>query len=70
MPEKKERKKQATITDMNRVSEDQDTTCEITDLNCVEGQESETEELSINKMNPDTEDKSCDITNLNCEDDA
>ncbi|MDO5033649.1 MAG: hypothetical protein Q4D97_02310 [Eubacteriales bacterium] len=64
----KPEKVQASISDMNRVSEDEDTTCDITNLNCMDEQEYTQEELHIIKQNMENEDTTCEITDMNCED--
>ncbi len=61
-------KVQADITNMNRLTEDENTTCGITDMNCTDNQETAKEKLDINKLNPGKDDSTCEITDMNCED--
>lgn len=61
-------KVQADITNMNRLTEDEDTTCGITDMNCTDNQKTAKEKLHINKLNPGMKDSTCEITDMNCED--
>jgi hypothetical protein len=59
-----EEKKNLGITNLNGVTDDEDTTCGITDLNCVDGQEASYKITDLNSV--DEKDTTCDITDLNC----
>lgn len=54
------------ISNMNGATDDEDKTCGLQDMNCLEGQEPKPH--SLNNMNGDTsaEDKTCGITDMNC----
>lgn len=54
------------IANMNGATDDEDKTCGLQDMNCLEGQE--VKPHSLNNMNGDTsaEDKTCGITDMNC----
>ena len=54
------------IANMNGATDDEDKTCGLQDMNCLEGQEAKPH--SLNNMNGDTaaEDKTCGITDMNC----
>lgn len=55
------------ITNMNGISTDDDRTCALSDMNCLEGQEEQS--FSITDMNAVTqdEDTSCSLDDMNCE---
>lgn len=55
------------LSNMNGVTENDDKTCAITDMNCVDG-EAETKTASLQDMNNMTgeDDKTCGITDMNC----
>ena len=54
------------ITNLNGVTEDEDTTCGINDMNCLSEDEDTT--CSINDMNcvAEDEDTTCGINDMNC----
>jgi hypothetical protein len=54
------------IANMNGATDDEDKSCGLTDMNCLEGQEPK--KHSIDNMNGDTsaDDKSCGLTDMNC----
>lgn len=54
------------ISNMNGDTNNEDKTCGLTDMNCLEGQEEKSH--SITNMNGDTsaDDKSCGLTDMNC----
>ena len=55
------------ITNMNGITTDDDRSCALNDMNCLEGQEEQS--FSITDMNAVTkdEDTSCSLDDLNCE---
>lgn len=60
-------KKKLDITNMNGMTDDQDTTCGLNDMNCLEeGQDVKT--CGLNDMNcvEDEEDKTCGLNDMNC----
>lgn len=61
------KKKNSNWSNLNQVSEEENVSCGINDMNCIEGQKAEEENLSINKMNPDKENANCSITDMNCD---
>ncbi len=69
MAEKKESKIKSGlgITNMNGISSDDDRSCALNDMNCLEGQEEQS--FSITDMNAVTkdEDTSCSLDDMNCE---
>lgn len=64
---KKEIKSSLGITNMNGISSDDERSCALNDMNCLEGQEEQT--FSITDMNALTEDEgtSCSLDDMNCE---
>ncbi len=54
------------IANMNGATYDEDKTCGLQDMNCLDGQEPKSH--SLNNMNGDSssEDKTCGITDMNC----
>lgn len=54
------------IANMNGATDDEDKTCGLQDMNCLDGQEPKSH--SLNNMNGDSssEDKTCGITDMNC----
>ena len=54
------------IANMNGATDDEDKTCGLQDMNCLDGQEPKSH--SLNNMNVDSssEDKTCGITDMNC----
>lgn len=55
------------ITNMNGISSDDDRSCALNDMNCLEGQEEQS--FSITDMNAmaKDEDTSCSLDDMNCE---
>lgn len=54
------------INNMNGDTHDEDKTCGLTDMNCLEGQEAKPH--SLTNMNGDTSEneKTCGLTDMNC----
>ena len=54
------------ISNMNGATDDESKSCDLQDMNCLEGQEEKSH--SITNMNVDTaaDDKSCGLTDMNC----
>lgn len=53
------------ITNLNGMSEDNDTTCGLNDMNCVETEESTSSITNMNSTSTD-DDTTCSFTDMNC----
>ena len=60
--------KKTSINNMNGMTQEDDKTCGITDMNCEEQEKPKGASIiNMNRMTHD-DDKTCGLTNMNCED--
>lgn len=60
-----EKEKNLDITNLNGMSSDDDTTCGLNDMNCVETKETASSITNMNSASSD-DDTTCNFTDMNC----
>lgn len=61
-----EKKNSLGLTNMNGISADDDRTCALTDMNCLENQEEKTFDLTDMNAAAQDDDTTCALTDMNC----
>ncbi|MBD5132887.1 MAG: hypothetical protein HDT38_00210 [Clostridiales bacterium] len=64
---KKEIKSSLGITNMNGITSDDDRSCALNDMNCLEGQEGQGFSLTDMNAAAKDEDTSCSLNDMNCQ---